>query len=148
MYSFVGLIRRVPPPTFSDTAITDRHSDTTIFQLRANWVRISWSIGSENRSDMCRRWASNPRLPAWTANTRPGAPLDIKRWRKKVTNHRWNSIKMLPRGISDKLTDKHILLNKHNGPNTSHNNNGKLNIQAWHSLKARLPSPGKHTFAP
>ena len=45
MYSFAGLIRRTPPPTFSDTAITDRHSDTTIFQLRAHWVRISWSIG-------------------------------------------------------------------------------------------------------
>ena len=30
-YSFVGLIMRTPPPTFSDTAITDRHSDTTIF---------------------------------------------------------------------------------------------------------------------
>ena len=53
MYSFAGLIRRTPPPTFSDSAITDRHSDTTIFQLRAHWVRISWSIGSENRSDMC-----------------------------------------------------------------------------------------------
>ena len=47
MYSFAGLIRRTPPSTFSDTAITDRHSDTTIFQLRAHWVRISWSIGSE-----------------------------------------------------------------------------------------------------
>ena len=46
IYSFAGLIRRTPPPTFSDTAITDRHSDTTIFQLRAHWVRISWSIGS------------------------------------------------------------------------------------------------------
>ena len=32
---------------FSDTAITDRHSDTTNFQLRAHWVRISWSVGSE-----------------------------------------------------------------------------------------------------
>ena len=31
----------------SDTAITDCHSDTTIFQLRAHWERISWSIGSE-----------------------------------------------------------------------------------------------------
>ena len=29
MYSFAGLIRRTPPPTFSDTAITNRHSDTT-----------------------------------------------------------------------------------------------------------------------
>ena len=47
MYSFAGLIGRTPPPTFSDTAITDRHSDTIIFQLRAHWVRISWSIGSE-----------------------------------------------------------------------------------------------------
>ena len=47
MYSFAGLIRRTPPPTFSDTAITDRHSDTNIFQPRAHWVRISWSIGSE-----------------------------------------------------------------------------------------------------
>ena len=47
MHSFAGLIRRTPPPTFSDTAITDRHSDATIFQLRAHWVRISWSIGSE-----------------------------------------------------------------------------------------------------
>ena len=47
MRSFAGLIRQMPPPTFSDTAITDRHSDTTNFQLRAHWVRISWSIGSE-----------------------------------------------------------------------------------------------------
>ena len=47
MHSFAGLIRRTPPPTFSDTAITARHSDTTIFQLRSHWVRISWSIGSE-----------------------------------------------------------------------------------------------------
>ena len=47
MHSFAGLTKRTPPPTFRDTAITDRHSDTTIFQLRAHWVRISWSIGSK-----------------------------------------------------------------------------------------------------
>ena len=47
MYSFAGLIRPTPPPTFSDTAITDRHSDTTILQLKVHWVRISWSIGLE-----------------------------------------------------------------------------------------------------
>ena len=47
VYSFAGLIRWTLPPTFSDTAITDRYSDTTIFQLRAHWMRISWSIGSE-----------------------------------------------------------------------------------------------------
>ena len=46
-HSFAGLIRRTPPPTFSDTAITDRYSDITIFQLRAHWVWVSWSIGSE-----------------------------------------------------------------------------------------------------
>ena len=77
MYSFAGLIRRTPLPTFSDTAITDRHSDTTIFQLRAREVRISWSIGSENRPDMYPRCESNPRLPACKASTlptRPGSP--------------------------------------------------------------------------
>ena len=46
-HSFAGSIRRTPPLAFSDTAITDCRSDTTIFQLRAQWVRISWSIGSE-----------------------------------------------------------------------------------------------------
>ena len=56
VYSFAGLIRRTPPPTFSDTAITDRHSDTTIFQLRAHWVRISWSIGSEKSSVFACRY--------------------------------------------------------------------------------------------
>ena len=29
VYSFAGLIKRTPLPTFNDTAITDRHSDTT-----------------------------------------------------------------------------------------------------------------------
>ena len=47
MHSFAGLIGQISPPMFSDTAIPDRHSDTTIFQLRAHWVRISWSTGSE-----------------------------------------------------------------------------------------------------
>ena len=47
MHSFASLIRQTPPPTFSDTPITDRYSDTTIFQLRAYWVQISWSIGME-----------------------------------------------------------------------------------------------------
>ena len=46
MYCFAGFIRRRPPTTFSDIAITDPHSDTTIFQLRAHWVWIFWSIGS------------------------------------------------------------------------------------------------------
>ena len=76
MYSFARLIRRTPPPMFSDTAITD-HSDTTIFQLRAHWVWISWSIGSEKSFGHVPRWESNPRLPACkasTLSTRPGSP--------------------------------------------------------------------------
>ena len=48
MHSFARLIRRTPPPTFSDTAITDRRTDTTIFQLRAHlvyWIRkITFSL--------------------------------------------------------------------------------------------------------
>ena len=74
MYS---LIRRTPPPTFSNTAITGRHSDTTNFQLRAHWVRISWSIGSE-KSFGHVQWESNFRLPACkasTLSTRLGSPL-------------------------------------------------------------------------
>ena len=47
MYSFAGLIRRTPPPTFGDTAITDRHSD-----IRAHWVRISWSFGSDKKKNV------------------------------------------------------------------------------------------------
>ena len=77
IHSFAGLIRQTPPPTFSDTAVTDRHSDTTIFQLRALWVRISCLLDLKNRSDMCPRRESNPRLPACkasTLSTRPGSP--------------------------------------------------------------------------
>ena len=80
MHSFAGLIRRAPPPTFSDSAITDRHSDTTIFQLRAHWVRISWPIGSEKSFGHAPPVGvePNPRLPACkasTLSTRPGSPL-------------------------------------------------------------------------
>ena len=60
MHSFAGLIRRTPPPTFSDTAITDRHSDTTIFQLRAHWGGYPGLLDRKNRSDMCPRWESTP----------------------------------------------------------------------------------------
>ena len=87
MYSFAGLIRQTQLPMFSDTAVTNRHSDTTIFQLRAHWVRLSWPIGLENRSDMCPRRELNPRLPACkasTLSTRPGSPLfyAISIWRR------------------------------------------------------------------
>ena len=81
MHSFAGLIRRTPPPTFSDTAITDHHSDTTILQLTTYWVRISWSVGSEKSfGHVCPQWELNPRLPACkvsTLSTRPGSPRQI-----------------------------------------------------------------------
>ena len=75
MHSFAGLIRRTPPPTFSDTAITDRHSDTTIFQLRAHWVRISWSIGSEKLFGHMPLVGVEPSGNASTLSTTPGSPL-------------------------------------------------------------------------
>ena len=83
MYSFAGLIRRTPPPTFSDTAITDRHSDTTIFQLRAHWVRISWSIGSEKLFGHVPPVGVEPStscMQGSTLSTRPGSPLFIKQF--------------------------------------------------------------------
>ena len=58
LYNFTGLIRRTPSPTFSDTALTDRHSD---IQLRAHWVRISLSIGLEKWFRNYPRWESHPR---------------------------------------------------------------------------------------
>ena len=82
MHSFAGLKRQTPPPTFSDTAITDHLSDTTIFQLRAHWVRISWSTGSEKSFGHVPRWESNPQLPACkasTLSTTPGSPLALNR---------------------------------------------------------------------
>ena len=79
MHSLAGLIRRMPPPTFSDTAITDRHSDTTIFQLRAGKIYLGL-LDRKIRSDMYPRWESNSRLPACkasTLSTRPGSPLKL-----------------------------------------------------------------------
>ena len=69
MHSFDGLIRRTPPPTFSDTAITDRHSELT-------GCGYPGLLDRKNRSDMCPRWEPNPRLPACkasTLSTRPGS---------------------------------------------------------------------------
>ena len=80
IYSFAGLIRRTPPPTFSDTAITDRHSDPTIFQLRAHWVRISWSIGSEKSFGHGPPVGVEPSTSCVQGehlSTRPGSPLSF-----------------------------------------------------------------------
>ena len=73
MYNFAILLRRTPPPTFSDTSITDRHSDTTIFQLRVYWVRISWSIGSDKIVRTCA--AGGSRTLDFLRERRPPYPL-------------------------------------------------------------------------
>ena len=69
MHSFAGLIRRTPPPTFSDTAITDRHFDTTISSSELTGCGYPGLLDRKNRSDMCPRWESNPRLPAWVSSS-------------------------------------------------------------------------------
>ena len=63
MYSFAGLIRQTPQPTFSDTAITDRRSDTTIY-TSSEYTGCGYPgpLNQKNRPDMCRRWELNPRL--------------------------------------------------------------------------------------
>ena len=78
MYSFTGLIRRTPLLTFRDTAITDRHSYTTISSSELTGCGYPGLLDRKNRSNMCPRWESNPRLPACkaiTLSTRPGSPL-------------------------------------------------------------------------
>ena len=83
MRSFAGLIRRTPPPKFSETAITDRHSDTTIFQLRAHWVRISWSIGSDKSFGHVPPVGvelSTSCVQGEHLSTRPGSPLTYFLW--------------------------------------------------------------------
>ena len=74
MHSFAGLLRRTPPPMFSDTAITERHSDTIIFSSKLTGCGYPGLLDRKNRSDMCPRWESNPRLPACKASTRAPYP--------------------------------------------------------------------------
>ena len=83
IYSFAGLIRRTPPLTFSDTANTDPHSDTTIFQLTGCGYPglLDW----KNRSDMC---PGGSRLPACKASTYPlGQALRLRCWIAKTFWH-------------------------------------------------------------
>ena len=87
MYSFVGVIRRTPPPTFSDTAITNRHSDTTISSSELTGYGYPGLLDRKNRLDMFPRWELNPRLPACkasTLSTRPGSPFLFDEVLKKI----------------------------------------------------------------
>ena len=56
MYSFAGWIRRTPPPTFSDTAITDRHSDTTTSS--SELTGCGYPVGSYWIGKIVRTYAS------------------------------------------------------------------------------------------
>lgn len=69
LYSLTSLIWQMPPPTFNNTAIIERHPPGTFF--RAHWVLISWSIWMKKLIDMlpilswvqgpmCERRALNP----------------------------------------------------------------------------------------
>ena len=69
VYSFAGLIKWMPPPMFSDTAITDRHSDTTFFPAQSSLGGYPGLLDPKNHSDMCPRWELNPRLPACKASS-------------------------------------------------------------------------------
>ena len=78
MYSLAGLIRRTPPSTFSDTAITDATLIPLFSSSELTECGYPGLLDRKNRSDMCSRWESSPRLPvckASTLSTRPGSPL-------------------------------------------------------------------------
>ena len=79
MHSFAGLIGRTPSPTFS---VTLQSPTATLIPLFSSSELTGCGypglLDRKNRSDMCPRWESNPRLPAYkasTLSTRPGSPL-------------------------------------------------------------------------
>ena len=60
-HSFPGLIRQTLPLTFSDTAITNRHSDTTIFPAQSSlgadilvhWIgKIVWTCANSHKMNI------------------------------------------------------------------------------------------------
>ena len=79
MYSFAGLIRRTPPPTFSVTLQSPTATLIPLFsRSELTWCGYPGLLDRKNRSDMCPSWESNPRLPACkasTLSTRRGSPL-------------------------------------------------------------------------
>ena len=76
MHSFAGLIRRTPPPTFSEL----QSPTATLIPLFSSSELTGCGypdlFDRKNRLDMCPRWESNPRLSACkasTLSTRPGS---------------------------------------------------------------------------
>ena len=73
MLCFACLIRRTPPPTFSEL-----QSPTATLIPLFSCSELTGLLDRKNGSDMCPRWESNPRLPACkasTLSTRPGSAL-------------------------------------------------------------------------
>ena len=64
MHSFAGLIRRTPPPTFTDPTLIPIFSSSELTGCGYPGL-LDW----KNRSDMCPWWVSNPRLLACKAST-------------------------------------------------------------------------------
>ena len=84
MHSFACLIRRMPQPTFNDTAITTATLIPLFSSSELTGCGYPGLLDQKNRSDMCPRWESNPPLPACEASTlsfRPGSPLRMTRWK-------------------------------------------------------------------
>ena len=82
MYSFAGLIRRTPPRR----SVTLQSPTATLIPLFSSSELTGCGypglLDRKNRSDMCPRWESNPRLPASkasTLSTRPGSPIPLQR---------------------------------------------------------------------
>ena len=91
MHNFAGLIRRTPPPTFSDTASPIATPIPLFFSSELTGCGYPGLLDRKNRSDMCPRWESNPRLPAYkaiTVSTRPGSPLGPKVIKNFMLNSR------------------------------------------------------------
>ena len=69
MHSFAGLIRRTPPPTFSDTAITDATLILLFSSSELTGCGSSGLLDRKNRLDICPPVGVEPRLPACKAST-------------------------------------------------------------------------------
>ena len=80
MHSFASLIRRTLP----QRSVTLQSPPASLIPLFSSSELTGCGypglLDRKNRSDMCPRWESNPRLPAWkasTLSTRPGSLLKI-----------------------------------------------------------------------
>ena len=80
MHSFAGLIRRTPPRRSVTLQSPTASLIPLFFSSELTGCGYPGLLDRKNRSDMCPRWESNPRLPACkasTLSTRPGSPLKI-----------------------------------------------------------------------